>query len=513
MATSASNHNTHLSIGAVFTPMDWAVFAVREFGIYEGWMSGKTVFDPTMGEGNLLEALIIIALEQGISSSEIPVDRLFGVELNTVFFERFFERISTLYGIEMPKENFENADIFFLNKEQRFDLILGNPPWMNFTDLPEAYKKQLKPKFFEHDLVGSAKDLLLGGSRIDIAALVIQKVISLNLNEGGTAAFFLPLSLLLNDGAHKQFRTYQINGTHYRIETVFDFNNVAVFPGISTRHGLVKFVRDNVQRFPIPFKRWENEDWVEYKAKPVFLPTDPLSVLDASERDTWGEFKAIVLPKNSAPRQGINTCGANGCFFFEQYQIIDDNLCQVSNNDAMAVLPRQFVFPLLTAKNFRNEDYTPHKWVFLPYRTDGRPLEPRQIVEDKILSNYLLTKEQTLKNRKGTMLSAWISKGYWWAMLGVGDYNFAPYKIVWEAYGKSDFEPRIFDGNWQVNQSLQAYIPLKTMHEAEAILEKLQDKRIEKYLHSLKMEGTMNWAQPGKIKKLVRFEEETLTLF
>lgn len=179
----------------------------------------------------------------------------------------------------------------------------------------------------------------------------------------------------------------------------------------------------------------------------------------------------------------------------------------------MAVLPRQFVFPLLTAKNFRNEDYTPHKWVFLPYRTDGRPLEPRQIVEDKILSNYLLTKEQTLKNRKGTMLSAWISKGYWWAMLGVGDYNFAPYKIVWEAYGKSDFEPRIFDGNWQVNQSLQAYIPLKTMHEAEAILEKLQDKRIEKYLHSLKMEGTMNWAQPGKIKKLVRFEEETLTLF
>jgi len=27
------------------------------------------------------------------------------------------------------------------------------------------------------------------------------------------------------------------------------------------------------------------------------------------------------------------------------------------------------------------------------------------------------------------------------------------------------------------------------------------------------MEGTMNWAQPGKIKKIIKFEEESLTLF
>ena len=51
------------------------------------------------------------------------------------------------------------------------------------------------------------------------------------------------------------------------------------------------------------------------------------------------------------------------------------------------------------------------------------------------------------------------------------------------------------------------------MSEAKRILGLLKDKRVEEYLLSLKMEGTMNWAQPGKIKKLVKFEEETMSLF
>jgi hypothetical protein len=106
-----------------------------------------------------------------------------------------------------------------------------------------------------------------------------------------------------------------------------------------------------------------------------------------------------------------------------------------------------------------------------------------------------------------------IKRGYWWAMLGVGEYNFFPYKVVWEAYGKSSFNPTIFEGNWQANQSLQAFIPVRSLNEAERIQTELSDKQIANYLLSLKMEGTMNWAQPGKIKKIIKYEEEYLTLF
>jgi hypothetical protein len=45
-------------------------------------------------------------------------------------------------------------------------------------------------------------------------------------------------------------------------------------------------------------------------------------------------------------------------------------------------------------------------------------------------------------------------------MLAVWSYNFSPFKIVWQAYGKNFFAPKIFAQNWQANQSLQAFMPM-----------------------------------------------------
>jgi hypothetical protein len=105
------------------------------------------------------------------------------------------------------------------------------------------------------------------------------------------------------------------------------------------------------------------------------------------------------------------------------------------------------------------------------------------------------------------MIQTWRERGYWWALLGVGKYNFSKYKVVWEAYGRKTFEPKIFSGRWQANQSLQAYTPLSNKKEAKRILSALKNPAIEHYLRSLKMDGTMNWAQPGKIRKLFEFSD------
>ena len=170
--------------------------------------------------------------------------------------------------------------------------------------------------------------------------------------------------------------------------------------------------------------------------------------------------------------------------------------------DNKVILPSKYVFPLLTAKNFRESNYPAEKWVLLPYATTGKPLEKNQLKSEPELWDYLLTHQEDLTSRKGSLIGAWFKKGYWWALLGVGAYNFMPYKIVWEAYGKKEFHPIIVEGKWQANQSLQAFIPTRTIEEAQHVLQELKNPAVEAYLLSLKMEGTMNWAQPGKIKKL-----------
>lgn len=503
--------NKDLKIGNIFTPIKWGEFAVDKFGIFSKWINGATVFDPTMGEGNLLESLITFGLAKGFKIENLPTDKLFGNELNTSYFNKALEKFKIKYGLDMS-HNFTNEDFLKLTPS-KYDIIFGNPPWQNFVDLPDIYKKQIKSYFFKFHLIKNTQDLLLGGSRIDMAALIIQIAIKNFLKEHGEAIMFVPLSLFLNDGANKHFRTYVIGDVKYCVTCIFDFNEEDVFGGIATRYGLCHFIRDKETNFPIPYFRNEKGCWIKYFAKPMFHETDPLSITTKKE-ERFNNIRLVVLKRESKPRQGVNTCGANNVFFFDSYREMDEELVTLSNkNTKEIILPRKFVYPLITSEDFKTEKSLPRKWVFLPYNVNGKPLEWNQIKEYPQLIDYLVKNKEILKARKGVMLKAMISRGYWWAMLGVGEYSFFPYKVVWEAYGKTTFKPKVFEGKWQANQSLQAFIPVRTLSEAQRIQLELSDKEIENYLLSMKMEGTMNWAQPGKIRKIIRYEEENMSLF
>ena len=489
-------------IGVVFTPREWAQFAIQKFGIFDRWIKGDTIFDPTIGSGDLLLALIHLGIEKGYSIKSLPTDRLFGNELNLANYSNAINRFQTEFNLDLGA-NLTNKDLLQL-PSHKFDIILGNPPWINFNDLPELYKHEIKDRFHEFDLIDNNKSLLLGGSRIDLAALIIQRSMKDFLSEGGDAYFFMPLSLLLNDGAHTTFRNFQVMGIQYSLVSVHDFGEEKIFKNVATRYGLVHFQRDDTTNYPIEYFRMENKQWQKYQAKPLLNANDPLSIYKFGKPAPLDGFKPIVLPKKSAPRQGINTCGANSIFFFDEFESINSQSCIVNGQDK---LPKEFIHPLLVSSNFSETTMSPQKWVLLPYSNSGKPLLEDEIAKHPLLQNYLLKHKTKLRARKGTMIRSWIERGIWWSLLGVGPYNFAPYKVVWEAYGKKTFRPKLVLGNWQVNQSLQCYVPTDLKKEAARIHKALKNPGIEEYLLSMKMEGTMNWAQPGKIKKLIQFEE------
>ena len=487
-------------IGTIFTPLRWGKFAVERFDIFKKWMAGATVFDPTMGSGNLLEALVEYGIEQGFPVSDLPINLLFGNELNTGFYREALQRFREKFKADMS-ENFSNTDILDLPSKS-YDILFGNPPWQNFVDLPDDYKQKIKPAFIAYDLVDNRKNLLLGGSRIDLAALVVQKTISDFLKPGGEVFFFLPLSLLLNDGAHRSFRKFKIHGVSFSLECVYDFAGLSVFDKVLTRYGLVKFQRDKKTNFPVNYYSNEDNKWEKRRAKPLINNDDPLSVFAAGDDKFFNEFKPIEIKKESVPRQGVNTGGANDIFFFDVCEELNDDTVLLNDK---TILPARFIYPLLTKENFRAEKkLVPKKWVLLPYSDNGKPLTEKEVNAHPSLENYLLSVKSKLEQRKGKLIQTQIKKGIWWTMFGVGKYNFVPYKIVWEAYGRKTFKPLLVSGRWQVNQSLQAYIPVWNKQEAIELLKKLKNPVIEKYLLSMKMGKTMNWAQPGKIKKLLR---------
>ncbi|MBI5022839.1 MAG: SAM-dependent DNA methyltransferase [Candidatus Magasanikbacteria bacterium] len=503
--------NYKRKFGAVFTPSKWAdKFVEKHF--FKEWLNGATVLDPTAGEGVFLKSFLNIARKQGIDLNHDKVGRLYGIELNQKYVNNFYKAVATEFSIEFPRANFIQGDIFFQEKEIKADLLVGNPPWVNFSDLEETYKEKIKHLYILFGLVKNQKDLLLGNARTDIATLVIAKALHSNLKENGKAIFFLPLSIFQNDGANQEFRNYNIRGVDFAVEDILDFNGKKIFEDILGRYGVAHFQRDKKQKFPIKYHIFKNDKWETHKAKPLFNLTDPLTVFDNAETEKrLDNFQKISLPKYCQPRQGINTCGANDIFFFDAHEILDDERVQLKNKMGDdIIISKKYVFPLTVSTTLSSSNPKPEKIILVPHFDNGKPIDIETLKKDKELFNYLSKYQVRLQNRKGVLINTWINKGFWWALMGVGEYSFASYKIMWKAFGDSLFAPKVLSpdsrlGSWQGNQSLNAYIGVASLHEAKQVLDKLTNPLIQEYLSSLRMQGTCNWAQPGRMKKLMEF--------
>ena len=121
---SYTGDDTSIAVGDVFTPVRWGIFAAESFGIVESWLAGKTVFDPTMGEGNLLEALVLAAIERGLDADSLPFGNLYGNELNAGYRNAAVEKFKSRFGRDMSA-NFTQGDILSFGGGS-FDILFGN---------------------------------------------------------------------------------------------------------------------------------------------------------------------------------------------------------------------------------------------------------------------------------------------------------------------------------------------------------------------------------------------------
>ncbi len=505
MKTNTS-HLIDGNIGQVFTPLKWAKWLINNWNIFEAWLDGACICDPTAGQGAFPLAMLHIARQKGVPITPERLSRLTLIEIVPSHLERFRENVKREFGVDFPATQTFRQDVITEAHDRKYDILVGNPPWTNFGELPSAYKARIKPFFIQEELVPDRQKTLLGSSRTDIAALVLKVALGRLLKKKGIGYFYLPTSLFFGEGAHNGFRNYSARGSqngtdarrNFAVDTVYEFTSTKVFDGVGTSYCCAKFRADTRQDFPVSYFKELDGEWVAHKALPLKNSTDPWRVVrNLDELNTKTTFE-IRLAAEQKPRQGVNTCGANSIFIFD---------------NKPPDLPEQFLYPLVTKEIWRQQTRQPYKWILLPYHQQtGKPLTWEEIGQWHPLKKYLQNAQDALKTRKGTLLKSVMNRGNWWALLGVGTYAFAPFKVIWQAYGKSDFTPVVLssvDGQmWQGNQAMHAFIPCWTEDDAQRIKTALEHPEIPTLLRQLNGAGKCNWAQPGKIKKILESDQE-----
>lgn len=146
----------------------------------------------------------------------------------------FFNAIENCVGIEYDvskcPENALCMDFFDYPTENKFDTIIGNPPYVRFQDILPETKKKLNVDFFD--------------KRSNLYLFFIYKCI-LHLNEGGELIFIVPRDFLKSTSSINLNNFIYENGT---ITDIIDLGDAKNFDGAQPNCVIFRFEKGNFSR-------------------------------------------------------------------------------------------------------------------------------------------------------------------------------------------------------------------------------------------------------------------------
>ena len=95
--------------------------------------------------------------------------------------------------------------------QDKFDYVVGNPPWVNWESLPENYRKETQDLWKDYKLfLPKGYQAKLGSDKDDISILFTYRCLDRYLKERGNFAFLITQSVFKTKGAGEGFRRFKI---------------------------------------------------------------------------------------------------------------------------------------------------------------------------------------------------------------------------------------------------------------------------------------------------------------
>lgn len=146
----------------------------------------------------------------------------------------FFNNISSCVGIEIDAKHCPkgalNMDFFGYSESEKFDTIIGNPPYVRYKDIPLQTKEKLKSSLFDE--------------RSNLYLFFIEKCLN-HLTPHGELIFITPRDFLKATSSIKLNQYIFSLGT---ITDIFDLGDSRIFKGFSPNCIIFRFEKGNFSR-------------------------------------------------------------------------------------------------------------------------------------------------------------------------------------------------------------------------------------------------------------------------
>jgi SAM-dependent methyltransferase len=343
----------------------------------------------------------------------------------------------------------------------RFDLVVGNPPWLTWTKTPPQWRAAAETVWKRFGLwrvppEGQKPSRSLASG--DVAILVLANAIDRYAESGGFIGLLTPSALVTADPGGRALRQFHLKpaiedaesfrgvDTPFRVVAADDWSSVKPFSPDASNSPYFLIVRPGQKHeFPVPSRRWERSapraklgpDWPA--TRPLLRPVPGLSnpVVRAIPTSAWS-----FQPDGSPPLleggsnrwsfgTGLHTRGANGIFFIDLVstdrpgrRLLVKNRPEEGKNPAVKAR-RGWVEADLVRPLLRGRDVAP--WVANPSGhiiTAYDPKHPDKLLTDEQMRRsypagfrWLRGHAGPLRARKAPPTRGWNLTGPDWARL------------------------------------------------------------------------------------------------
>jgi hypothetical protein len=346
-----------------------------------------SAFDPACGNGRLLDS---------VSNN---TRTLFGTDLFSIkFFDNSKHKIIENMDFLRIDENGKNGRKSIIN--QKFDLVIMNPPYTRFSNLNENYRKSILSQI----KMKSMPQMGLHGYFI---------IHSNNfLNQNGLLVAVLPASILFSKYSH-ELRLFLLN--NFSLKYIISFSNDDSFSDNSSFKEIILIAEKNPSNFTCNFISISNKiDQTNYLELASLITNEKLtkdlvfskiSKTKLSESSNWSSFfcdSEENIKKNDSSklkkfklmsfgiRRGTESFGPEFFYMPNKYWKIEKstkNFVKIFNSDSNLTLdiPAQFLIPgiIRTKQNTKKITLEHHDFFMSipPLALDKLPISVQKYIE------------------------------------------------------------------------------------------------------------------------------------
>lgn len=327
----------------VFTPYDIVNEVLNILG-YQSDLYGKKILENSCGDGSFLIEIVDRYIKDCLNTN-IHIEKIvyglendiYGIEIDNKHIKnckKNLEFVANKYGISNVRWNIIKGDFLDMNINQKFQYVVGNPPYITYLNLNMETRKYIKNNF----------ETCIDG-KPDYYYAFIEKSIK-ELDDNGKLAYLIPNNIFKNRFANK-LRQYMLPN----LTKIVDYKSKKLFKSKLISSAIILYEQNN------------NSDYIAYfdKVNNVqldLLKSDLGEKWILNENNSLKSYKKMRFGNDFKSMSPIATL-LNEAFIIKDYEEYEDYIFVKGYRIEKSIL-REAVSP-------RSLQYVRKEFIIFPY--------------------------------------------------------------------------------------------------------------------------------------------------